>query len=62
MAIWAIIAAPLLASVDLRTVRPESKALLLNKGAIAVSQDPLGIQGRRIQKVTGYFNCTVSVA
>jgi len=51
MAIWAILAAPLLASVDLRTIRPESKALLQNKGAIAINQDALGIQGRHIYKV-----------
>lgn len=51
MAIWAIIAAPLLMSVDLRTIRPEYKAILQNKKIIAVDQDPLGIQGRRIYKV-----------
>jgi len=51
MAVWAILAAPLIASVDLRKIRPEAKALLQNKGAIAVNQDPLGIQGRRIYKV-----------
>jgi len=51
MAIWAIVAAPLIASVDLRKIRPEAKALLQNKGAIAVNQDPLGIQGRRVYKV-----------
>jgi alpha-N-acetylgalactosaminidase len=51
MAIWAILAAPLLMSVDLRTMRPEYKAILQNKKIIAVDQDPLGIQGRRIYKV-----------
>jgi len=51
MAIWAIIAAPLIASVDLRKIRQESKALLQNKGAIAINQDLLGIQGRRVFKV-----------
>jgi hypothetical protein len=50
MAIWSIVAGPLLMSVDLRTIRPDSKALLLNRGAIAINQDPLGIQGRRIFK------------
>lgn len=52
MAIWAILAAPLLMSVDLRTIRPEYKAILQNKKIIAVDQDPLGIQGRRIYKVS----------
>lgn len=52
MAIWAILAAPLLMSVDLRTIRPEYKAILQNKKIIAVDQDKLGIQGRRIYKVS----------
>jgi alpha-N-acetylgalactosaminidase len=51
MAIWSILAAPLLMSVDLRTIRPEFKAILLNPHVIAVDQDPLGIQGRRVYKV-----------
>jgi len=59
MAIWAIVAAPLIASVDLRTIRPDSKAILQNKEAIAINQDPLGIQGRRIFKVTEYFHSPI---
>lgn len=55
MALWAILAAPLLMSVDLRTIRPEYKAILQNKKIIAVDQDPLGIQGRRIYKVSNLF-------
>jgi alpha-N-acetylgalactosaminidase len=51
MAMWAIFAAPLLMSVDLRTIRPEYKAILINKKIISVNQDKLGIQGRRIYKV-----------
>lgn len=51
MAIWSILAAPLLISLDLSNVRPEAKALLQNKGAIAINQDSLGIQGQRISKV-----------
>lgn len=53
MAMWAIFAAPLLMSVDLRTVKPDYKAILKNKQIIAVNQDPLGIQGRRIYKQKG---------
>ncbi|XP_072945314.1 alpha-N-acetylgalactosaminidase isoform X1 [Epargyreus clarus] len=52
-AIWAILAAPLLMSVDLRTIRPEYKAILQNRKIIEVDQDPLGIQGRRIYKHRG---------
>lgn len=46
-------AAPLLMSVDLRSIRPEYKAILQNRKIIAVDQDPLGIQGRRIYKHKG---------
>ena len=52
MAMWCIMASPLLMSVDLRTIHPDSKVLLQNKNAIAVNQDPLGIQGKRIKKVS----------
>lgn len=55
MAIWAILAAPLLMSTDLRTIRPEYKAILQNKKIIAIDQDKLGIQGRRIYKVRAQF-------
>ncbi|QQP38702.1 AlphaNacetylgalactosaminidaselike, partial [Caligus rogercresseyi] len=50
MAMWAVFAAPLLMSVDLRTIKPDYKAILQNRNIIAVNQDPLGIQGRRIYK------------
>lgn len=53
MAMWAIFAAPLLMSVDLRTIKPDYKAILQNKKIIAVNQDLLGIQGRRIYKQKG---------
>ncbi|KAL5280877.1 hypothetical protein ACFFRR_004718 [Megaselia abdita] len=48
MAVWAILAAPLLMSTDLRSVTPEIKAILQNKEIIAVNQDALGIQGKRV--------------
>merc|ERR1712080_266259 len=50
MGLWAILSAPLLMSVDLRTIRPEHKEILQNKAVIAVDQDPLGFQGKRIYK------------
>ncbi|CAG5128318.1 unnamed protein product [Candidula unifasciata] len=53
MAMWAIMAAPLFLSNDLRTVDPESRALILNKGVIAINQDPLGIMGKRLFKNSG---------
>lgn len=51
MAMWCILAAPLLMSVDLRTINERSKALLQNRYAIAINQDPRGIQGRKINEV-----------
>lgn len=55
-ALWAIWASPLLMSVDLRTIKPDYKAILQNRKIIAVNQDILGIQGRRIYKVIpAYF-------
>lgn len=51
MALWSILAAPLLMSNDLRQIDPQSKALLLNKNVIRINQDPLGIQGKRLYKV-----------
>jgi len=49
MAIWAILASPLLMSNDLKNIRPEFKEILLNKEVIDVNQDVLGIQGLRKQ-------------
>lgn len=51
MALWAIMAAPLFMSNDLRDICPRSKALLQNKRVIEINQDPLGKQGYRTAKV-----------
>ncbi|XP_055918946.1 alpha-N-acetylgalactosaminidase [Eupeodes corollae] len=48
MAVWAILAAPLIMSNDLKAVQPEIRDILTNSEIIAVNQDPLGIQGRRV--------------
>lgn len=48
MAIWAILAAPLMMSHSLKKTSPEAKEILLNAQIIAVNQDPMGIQGRRV--------------
>jgi alpha-galactosidase len=42
---WAMIAAPLIAGNDLRTMNKETIKILTNQGVIGVNQDPLGIQG-----------------
>jgi alpha-galactosidase len=37
-----------MAGNDLRNMTPETKEILLNKEVIAIDQDPLGMQGRKI--------------
>ncbi len=48
--LWAMLAAPLIAGNDLREMRPEIHDILTNKEVIAVNQDPLGRQARRVMK------------
>uniref|UniRef100_A0A131Z618 Alpha-galactosidase n=1 Tax=Rhipicephalus appendiculatus TaxID=34631 RepID=A0A131Z618_RHIAP len=48
MALWAILASPLLMSNDLRKIPEAAKKLLQHKEIIAINQDPLGIQGKRV--------------
>jgi len=48
--LWCILAAPLMAGNDLKSMSPEIKEILTNKEVIAVDQDPLGMQGRRVRK------------
>lgn len=50
MAVWAIMAAPLFMSNDLRTISSGARSILQNQMAISINQDPMGIQGRRILK------------
>ena len=47
---WALFAAPLLAGNDVANMTPQTKSILLNKEVIAIDQDPMGIQGHRVQK------------
>jgi hypothetical protein len=48
MAIWCISSTPLIMGNDMRNVSDASKAILFNKNALAVSQDPKGHMGIRI--------------
>ena len=48
--LWAMMAAPLIAGNDLRNMSPDVKEILTNKEVIAVDQDALGRQGRRVWK------------
>jgi alpha-galactosidase len=45
---WAMLAAPLLAGNDLPHMKPEIKSILTNRDVIAIDQDALGHQARRV--------------
>jgi alpha-galactosidase len=42
---WCMLAAPLIAGNDLRSMSEDTRQILINKEVIAVNQDKLGIQG-----------------
>jgi alpha-galactosidase len=44
MSLWALVAAPLLAGNDVRTMTETTKSILMNKEVVAIDQDPLGKQ------------------
>jgi alpha-galactosidase len=46
--LWALLAAPLIAGNDLRNMTPAIQEILTNKEVVAVDQDPLGSEGRRV--------------
>jgi alpha-galactosidase len=50
--LWAIMAAPLIAGNDLRSMTPATLDILTNPDVIAVDQDALGIQGRPVSVST----------
>lgn len=50
MTLWSMLASPLILGADVRSLSPEFKSLLMNKEVIAVDQDPLCKQGRRVVK------------
>ncbi|HUZ97437.1 MAG TPA: glycoside hydrolase family 27 protein [Edaphobacter sp.] len=47
---WALFSAPLLAGNDIEHMSADTKEILLNKEVIAIDQDALGRQGRRVKK------------
>jgi alpha-galactosidase len=51
--LWAILAAPLMAGNDLRAMSEATRAILTAPEVIAVDQDPLGHQGRRVLHADG---------
>jgi alpha-galactosidase len=47
---WAMLASPLMAGNDVRTMDARTRAILLAPEIIAIDQDPLGRQARRVSK------------
>jgi len=48
--LWCMMAAPLMASNDLRKMTASTIRILTNREAIGINQDPLGIQGRIVRR------------
>ncbi|KAH7279899.1 hypothetical protein KP509_37G042900 [Ceratopteris richardii] len=48
--IWAIMKAPLLIGCDVRSIGNDALAILSNAEVIAVNQDSLGVQGKKVKK------------
>jgi len=48
MSLWAIAKAPLLIGCDLRNISTETLEILTNSEVIAINQDSLGLQGKKI--------------
>jgi alpha-galactosidase len=47
--LWALFGAPLMAGNDLAAMTPEIRDILTNREVIAIDQDALGMQGRRVR-------------
>ena len=50
MSLWSMLAAPLIAGNDVRDMKPDITAILMNKEVIAIDQDALGKQAVRVSK------------
>ena len=50
MSLWSLLSSPLLACCDIRNMDQDTKRILTNKEVIAINQDKLGKQARRIHK------------
>src|SRR5689334_5892097 len=49
MSLWSIAKSPLIIGCDVRNISKESLEILTNPEVIAINQDSLGIQGRKIR-------------
>ncbi len=50
---WCLLAAPLMAGNDIRKMTADIHDILTNKEVIAIDQDPLGREGRRVKRAGG---------
>jgi alpha-galactosidase len=50
MSLWSLLAAPLLAGNDIRSMTDPIKEILMNKEVIAIDQDKAGVQGIAVRK------------
>lgn len=50
MGLWAMLAAPLIISTNLTKLSDENLGIIGNTGAIAIDQDPLGVQGKIVRE------------
>lgn len=62
VSLWAMMAAPLLASHDLAASSPFDLALLTNPEILAIDQDPLGAQGRLVPARPGLWQVVKPLA
>ena len=51
VALWAVLASPLIVSFDIRSMEPDCKALVMNPRVIAVHQDVLGSPGKPLKNL-----------
>jgi alpha-galactosidase len=61
-ALWAEMAAPLIAGNDLTTMSAATRSLLTNRAVIAIDQDPLGRQGYPVASAGGHWVLTKPLA
>ena len=53
MSLWCLMASPLMITCDVRNMNEPTKRILMNKEAIAIDQDILGIQAKRMSNNNG---------
>ncbi len=49
MSLWCLMKAPLIVSCDVTNMSNDTKRILTNEEVIAVNQDPLGVQGKKVK-------------